>query len=151
MRSDATGREPLLVGHARWDTSAEHERAAAHHRSSAAALEAEFEQACGDHAITVSPIVRYGMGGSPTANGVILYLSPQAGPAERLIADLRCHRAWMMLGPANMDNCPLDLDGLVLDAYGEDEGFTLTLSVRDPELVPELQRRAIHDLELGRR
>ena len=57
----------------------------------------------------------------------------------------------MMLAPADMDSCPLDLEGLALDAYGEDEGFTLKLTVRDPALVPELQRRVARDLELGHR
>lgn len=151
-RPDATGRvDQLLVGHVRWDSAADHDRAAAHHRSEAGALYAEYEQACGDHAVVVSPIVRYAIGGTATSTGVVLYLTPEAGSAERLIAELRCHRAWMMLAPANMDTCPLDIAGLSLDAYGENEGFTLTLSVRDPALVPELQRRVARDLELGRR
>ena len=151
-RPDATGRvDQLLIGHARWDSAVDQQRAALHHRSAAGALYAEYEQACGDHAVVVSPIVRYGMGGTATATGVVLYLTPEAGSAERLIAELRCHRAWMMLAPANMDTCPLDLDGLAFDAYGENEGFTLTLTVRDPALVPELQRRIARELELSRR
>jgi hypothetical protein len=154
-RSDSTGRvDQLLIGHARWDTTADHRRAAAHHRSSADALYAEYEQACGNlpmSKIAISPIVRYGMGGRTTTSGVVLYLSPQAGPADRLLAELKCHRAWMMLAATSMDDCPLDLAGLLVDAKADDEMFTLTLSVRDPALVPELQRRTAHDLELGGR
>jgi len=69
------------------------------------------------------------------------------------MAALRCHRAWMRLAPANMDDCPLDLAGLKIDAKGGGEGITLTLGVRDQSLIPELQRRAAHDLEMsaGRR
>ena len=157
-RSDATGRvDQLLVGEpfrATWDSPAEHQRSAAHHRTAALALHDEYERACGDRPyseISVSPIVRYGMGGSTTTTGVILYMKTEAGPVPRLLADLRCHRAWMMLAPVNMDNCPLDLDGLAIDARAEEGGYTLTLTVRDPELVPELQRRVARDLEIGTR
>jgi hypothetical protein len=139
-----------------WNTSGEHARLAAVHRSEAAALEAEYAGACGDRSfaeITVSPLMRYGLGGWNTSTGVILYLSADAGPAPRLLADLRCHRAWMMLAESGMDDCPLDLPGLVLDAHGEGEDATITvaITVDDPTLVPELQRRAAHELEAGAR
>jgi len=157
-RPDATGRvDQLLVGdafHGSWDTAADHQQAAAHHRSAALALHDEYERACSDRPyaeISVSPIARHGMGGSTTANGVILYMTADAGPVPRLLADLECHRAWMMLAPANMDHCPLDLDGLLVDARAEEGAYVLTLSVRDPALVPELQRRVAHDLEIGGR
>jgi hypothetical protein len=154
--ADGTGRvDQLLIGtswHRNWDTAADQERAAAVHRSEAQAIYAAYEEACAGRPTTevsVSPIVRYGLGGGVTADGVVLYLSTDAGPPDRLIADLRCHRAWMRLAPANMDACPLDLAGLQVHAEGSGEGITLTLSVRDQSLVPELQRRAAHDLELG--
>lgn len=154
--ADSTGRvDQLLIGtqwHRTWDTAADQERAAANHRSEAQAIHAAYERACGDRPlrdIKVSPIVRHGVGGSATKDGVVLHLSAQAGPADRLMADLECHRAWMRLAPANMDLCPLDLAGLHVDAVGTAEGITLTLTVDDPALIPELQRRAAHDLELG--
>ena len=112
-----------------------------------------YEEACGARSsseVATSPIVRYGVGGSPTADGVVLYLSPQAGSPDHLMAELKCHRAWMRLAPANMEMCPLDLAGLLVDASGSAEGITLTLTVRDRSLIPELQRRAAHDLELGK-
>lgn len=133
-----------------WDTAADHERIAAAHRSKAAALQAAYEEACGARPldeVSVSPIARFGAGGWNTASGAIVYLSPQAGTPEQLLADLKCHRAWMMLAPAGMDDCPLDLPGLVLDARGDASGVTLSLTVRDASLVGELQRRAAHDLE----
>jgi len=136
------------------DSSGEHARLAAVHRSEAAALEAEYTAACGargSEQVAVSPLVRFGLGGWNTSTGVILYLSADAGPADRLLADLRCHRAWMMLAGAGggMDDCPLDLPGLLLDAHGDGENaiITLAISVVDPRLVPELQRRAAHELE----
>lgn len=135
----------------RWDTAAEDERAAAMHRSQAAALIAEYEQACRGQPpaeISTSPLRRHGIGGSPTSDGVILYLAPTAGSADRLLAGLKCHRAWMMLAPAaDMDDCPLDLPGIVVDASGDAEGITVTIGSRDPDVVAELQRRAARELE----
>lgn len=155
--ADGTGRvDQLLIGttwHRSWDTAHDQERAAAAHRSEAQAIHAEFDAACAGRSteeIAVSPIVRYGVGGNPATDGVVLYLSPEAGPADKLMGDVRCHRAWMRLAPANMETCPLDLAGLEFDATGDANGITLTLTVRDRSLIPELQRRAAHDLELGR-
>lgn len=76
-----------------------------------------------------------------------VYLRADAGPADRLLADMKCHRAWMMLAPTDMDACPLDLPGLLLDARGDVEGITLSIVVSDPKLVVEPQRRTAHDLE----
>jgi len=60
---------------------------------------------------------------------------------------MKCHRAAMMLAPSGMEDCPLDLPNVVLDARGDTDGITVSITVRDPKLVPELQRRAAHDLE----
>jgi hypothetical protein len=131
-------------------TPGEHEQLAAAHRGKAADLEADYQEACGarSHAdVAVSPLVRYGVGGWPTSTGVIVYLSRDAGPADKVLADLTCHRAWMMLAPADMDDCPLDLPGLVVDARADETGVTLSIVVRDPKLVDELHRRVAHDLE----
>jgi len=135
-----------------WDAGGDHERRAAEHRSQAAALEADYDAACaGREDANVSPLVRYGLGAWPTKTGVVVYLAPAAGTPDALEAALRCHRAWMMLAPAGMDDCPLDLPGLQVDARGDTDGITLVMSVADPKLVPELQRRAAHDLEVAPR
>jgi hypothetical protein len=133
-----------------WDTAADHRRLAQVHRSAAAQLEAEYEEACGEmpaEVVSVSPLQRYAVGGSPTANGTLLLLSPDAGPPGRLLAMMRCHRAWMMLGRTGMDDCPLDLPGLQVSARGHASGIEITMTVDDPSLVDELRRRAAHDLE----
>jgi hypothetical protein len=153
-RPDSTGRtDQMLVG-TTWRRDREgvgdQERAAAAHRSEAQAIYAAYEQACGDRAsneIAVSPIVRYGTGGAPIPGGAVIYLPSSTGSPERLLADIECHRAWMRLAPANMDTCPLDLAGLEVSATATPDGITLTLTVADPKLVPELQRRVAHDLE----
>ena len=136
-----------------WDSAAQHERAAAVHRSTAAALNAAYDEACGTRPpeeVSLSPLEQHALGGANTATGVVLYLSPTVGP-DRLIADLDCHRAWMMLAPADMADCPLDLPGLVRDARGDKDGITVTIGVRDPKLVAELQRRAAVQLESAAR
>lgn len=141
-----------VVWNRSWDTHGEQEQRAKVHRSKAAALQAAYEEACGARPlaeVSISPLKRYASSGWNTSTGVVLYLVPEAGPAERLLADLKCHRAWMMLAPADMDDCPLDLPGLALDAHGEGDRITVSISVRDRKLVGELQRRAARELETG--
>jgi hypothetical protein len=133
-----------------WETTAEHQNIAQLHRTAAAQLEAEYEQACGQTpaaVASVSPVERYGVGASPVAGGTVVLLTPDAGSPDALLAAMRCHRAWMMLGRADMDDCPLDLPSLRVSARGDAEGIELTMTIDDPALVPELRRRAAHDLE----
>jgi hypothetical protein len=135
-----------------WDSGADHERLATLHRSKAGELQAAYDEACGARPlarVSVSPIKRWGVSGWNTQTGVVLYLRANAGMPDQLLADLKCHRAWMMLSDTGMDDCPLDLPGLTLDARGDDEGITVLLGIRDPKLVEELHRRAAHDLETG--
>lgn len=125
------------------------------HRWTAQELEADYAKWCGGTGSgegAVSPLLRYGIGGWNTSNGVIVYLTPDAGPPERLKNALMCHRAWMMLAPdAQMKDCPLDLPGTTLDVRGDPDGITVSLSVSDPALVRELQRRTAIELEAGAR
>lgn len=133
-----------------WDTRLDHERLAQTHRSVAAQLHAEYDDACRGRSaaqISTSPIARFAIGGTPTASGTILYLSADAGTPDRLLADMRCHRAWMMLAPSDMDDCPLDLADIHVTARGTLEEIEVTITVSDPQLVGELQRRAARELE----
>lgn len=133
-----------------WDTAGEHERMAETHRARAAGIHAAYDEACRDLApgdIQVSPLEVYGIGGWNTTTGVILYLAPEAGSADSLLARMKCHRAAMMLASSGMEDCPLDLPNIAVDARGEEGGITVSIVVRDPNLVSELQRRAAHDLE----
>ena len=116
-------------------------------------LQDEYQQQCGSRPaedVAVSPLQRFGLGGWPTSMGVIVYLSAAAGTPDQVLADLRCHRAFMMLGPAGMDDCALDLPGIAFDARGDREGITLSIVVKDPALVEELHRRAAHELEAAK-
>ena len=147
--------EPAAIGMPwvrSWATSGTHQRIAADHRSQAAAMQAEFDDACRGKSgadVEVSPLIRYGRGGWTTQSGVIIFLSPQAGAPDEVLSAIRCHRAFMMLASSDMDECPLDLPGLELDARGDVDGITLSITVKNSALIPELQRRAARELEVG--
>lgn len=150
-RSASPTDPPAGVWYRAWQTT-EHGRIAAIHRSRADQIYAEFDELCAgltSEEIHVSPLQRYGIGGWNTATGTIVYLSPQAGTPDRMLLQMKCHRAWMMLGPSDMEDCPLDLPGLMVDARGDVSGITVSLSVKDRSLVPELQRRTEKDLEMA--
>lgn len=134
----------------RWDTAEEEKRAAEGHRNAAADLHARYEEACGDAPlaeVAISPLQRHGIGGSNLDDGVVVFLDPEAGRPEELLRAIRCHRAWMMLGERGMEDCPLDLAGIRVVAHGDPTGVSVEITVPDPALVPELQRRAAKDLE----
>jgi hypothetical protein len=144
---------PPIAWHRTWHTSDEHEQVARTHRSQADALQLAYEEACKNWPaarVTVSPLVRYGATGSNTEKGVVMYLGGDAGGPDQLLAELRCHRAWMMLSPQGMDSCPLDIPGLQVDAHGDAKGVTLYMSVEDPKWLPELQRRVAAEAEAGK-
>jgi len=152
MQRDAAGFDQPAGGlwYRKWDTSENERRAAEHHRSEAAHLQAEYDEACANVAsadASISPLRRYGVGAFPTEHGVVVMLSSEAGPPGRLLAALRCHRAWMMLGEAGMEDCPLDLRGITVETYGDETGISVEIKTRDPKLLPELQRRTAKDLE----
>lgn len=138
-----------------WGTGTDHEENARYHRAKAGAIYAEYSAACGEKPsadVAISPIERFGIGGWPTQSGAIVYLSPAAGAPQDVMAALVCHQAWMMLAPAQkMADCPLDLNGLRFDARGDSNGITVSLTIKDPKMIPELQRRVAHDLETAQK
>lgn len=134
----------------RWDTVADEQRLAEGHRSAAADLHAQYEEACGAEPadkVSVSPLQRYGVGGTNIPDGVVIFLRPEAGRSDALLQEIRCHRAWMMLADSGMSDCPLDLAGIEVVAHGDPSGISVQITVKDPRLIPELQRRAAKDLE----
>jgi hypothetical protein len=154
MQRDPTGFEDPASGlwYRSFDSARNESRLAAQHRTEVARIHAEFDEACAELAgtdVTISPLQRFGLGGIPTEHGVVIVLSRDAGPPNRLMAALRCHRAWMMLGEAGMENCPLDMRGLKLQTYGDETGISVEITTSDRSLVPELQRRAAQDLEMA--
>jgi hypothetical protein len=136
-----------------WDQPQEHARLASIHRSEAAQIQAAYDEACANVApehVRISPLKRYAQGGMPTEDGVVVFLGADAVPPDRLLAEMRCHRAWMMLGHAEgVESCPLDLPEIRVEAHGDATGASVEITVKDRSLVPELQRRAAHDLEVA--
>ncbi len=152
LRRDGTGSEvgSPIAWTRTWDTAADHDRLAHIHRSAAALLHAEYDEACGARSaaeVSVSPLQRYGIGGNPFEHGAVIYLSPEAGAPDKLLADMRCHRAWMMLGSSGMEDCPLDLAGIKITATGDAKEVMVTITARDPAIITELQRRTALELE----
>lgn len=154
--SDALGQQPIEWKNeprsGMWFRALAEERQADLHLEAAAALEAEFHDRCAgltQDQISLSPLQRFATGGSPKGDGMIVFLTPEAGPADRLLHELRCHQAWMKLGEAQKDECPLELRGLDLVAYGDASGISVELAVQDPALVAELQRRTRTVIETG--
>jgi len=134
----------------RWDTASEEAKLAESHRSAAADLHAKYDEACGDtpaDQVAVSPLARHGVGGTNVADGVLIFFRPEAGTPDALLRELRCHRAWMMLGEAGMEECPLDLAGIQIVAHGDPSGISVQITAQDPRVVAELQRRTARDLE----
>jgi hypothetical protein len=132
---------PVKPWVAKWDPEAP---------SDSKAIEAEYAAACGRREVekTVgSPLTRHRVGGWNTERGVVVLLSPLAGPEPQLIGDLRCYRAWLLAGTGVEKDSPLAVPGLIVDAKGNQDGIELTLTLRDSRLIPELQRRVSRQVE----
>ena len=152
MRGDGinTGMQLMQPWYRSSGTGADHAEKVQYHRAAASALLADYTAACGaipSSEAAVSPIARFGIGGWPTQSGAIVYLSADAGAPDDVMAAMVCHRAWMMLSPANKLEGPLDLAGLSFDARGDANGITISLTIRDLKLLSQLQERVEHDLE----
>jgi hypothetical protein len=135
-----------------WSSAAEHDRLAQMHRTDAARIYAEYEAACGARPVeevSVSPLQRWVTGGGEVPGGAYFVLDSAAGPPERLLGEMRCHRAWMMLGRSPMDDCPLDVAGVDVVAHEVDGVVEVLITTRDQAAVAELQRRAAHEIEGG--
>jgi len=155
--SDALGEQPIKWKDdpktGLWFRALEEERRADAHLAAAAQLDADYRERCAGlsrDVLEISPLQRFSTGGMPKADGVIVFLAPAAGPPERLLRELRCHQAWMKLGEAKTDECPLELVGIDLTAYGDSTGISVEIVVQNPARVAELQRRAEYVIETGR-
>jgi len=137
-----------------WDPALDHLDLADGHAKAAATLEADYEASCllvarGLEAI--SPMELYATGSAPLDNGVVVHLMAAAGPPDMLLAELRCHRAWLRLAPrpGAADNV-LMLDGLLIVVHATSEVVEVMFTVGDRALVPELRRRTQATVERAR-
>jgi hypothetical protein len=87
----------------------------------------------------------------PTEAGVVLFVAPSAGTPAQLEKLVQCHRAFLRIHGGADDEGPLALPGLHVLVRGDPSGLALELTIDDPTLVGELQRRAANQLELARR
>jgi hypothetical protein len=136
-----------------WFRSLEEERLADEHRSEAAVLQSAFEDRCArlsPSEIVTSPLQRWSVGWLPKSDGIVVLLSPDAGAPGRLLEELRCHRAWVRLGEVPDDKCPLELPDIDLVAYGDKTGISVEITLENPALVGELQRRTVYVVETKR-
>ncbi len=135
-----------------WMRSLAEERAASEHVAEAERIEHDAAVACEgmtDEQKRRSPIQRFAIAWLPKPEGIVVLLPTSAGAPDQLVAELRCHRAWMQLGQAPGDQCPLDLGGVDLVVYGDRHGISVELTPRDHAQVPELQRRTEYVIAHG--
>jgi hypothetical protein len=128
--------------HRSWEADAERARLAK--IADVRELEAEYVAACGrgvPYQVTGSPLLRHRMTSHETPDGVVIELSPNAGSAERLLDDLRCHLVGIVMAPFGVDDSPFDVPGLRIDARGDASGVTVAVTTNDRDQVAELQRR----------
>lgn len=135
-----------------WVRSIEEESAAGEHIREAERIETDAAAACAGMSEAQkqrSPIQRFAIGWLRTPEGVVVLLPTTAGEPDQLVAELRCHRAWMQLGNAPADKCPLDLGGVDIVAYGDRRGISVELTLRDHSQIAELQRRTEYVIAHG--
>lgn len=129
-----------------WDSGSAHYGVAQEHEDAAAIVEKRYRDACGlvdPKAAPVSPFARLAKQITPIDNGVVLRLALEAGPPDVLLAEIQCHSAWLRLAPrteAARDICALK--GLEYMVRAEPDAIAVTITSRDPQLLPELRRRA---------
>ncbi len=131
-----------------WDSGAEHLAEREQHLDAAEVLEARHRAACDGlplAAESTSPFERYAVAAAAIEGGVVVQLAPEAGPAEAVLAEIRCHWSWLQLEPSRGANDDLvSIEGLAFEAVQRDETLEVTVTVDDPDAVAELQRRAGH-------
>lgn len=129
-----------------WDSGNEHRAARDAHLGAAETLEARYRAACKGLPIaaeSVSPLERDVLETTPSDQGVVVTLSADAGPAETVLAEIRCHWSWLQLEPrVGADDDVVAIDGLVYEAVLRDEVLEVTVTAPDADALVELQRRA---------
>jgi hypothetical protein len=152
-RHDEIGRQgPYLRGRAwapwtySWDPATEHLAERDAHLAAAETLETRYRKACADVPVGAesgSPLSGRAISASPIDGGVLLLLDPAAGPPDQVLAEIRCHRAWLVLEdrPGLADDV-VALDHVRYSAQVRDEAIELRVTARSKDQVEELRRRA---------
>lgn len=129
-----------------WNIGAAHTGEAEQHDVAADVLEKRYRDACSIVAADSAPqppLDRYVRAVTPTEEGVVLRLSADAGPPDVLLAEIRCHIAWMQL--ASRPKTTRDLTGVAgvqYTARAEADSIVVTITANDANAIAELRRRA---------
>lgn len=152
-RHDEIGRQgPYLRGRAwapwtySWDPATEHLAERDAHVVAAETIETRYRQACADVPVDVesrSPLSGRAVSASPIDDGVLLVLDPAAGPPDQVLAEIRCHRAWLVLEDrSELSGDVVALDHVRYSAQVRDETIELRITTASSDEVEELRRRA---------
>jgi len=129
-----------------WDPTTEHRAIAEAHRDAADQLRLSYEAACSAvprDTAWMSPLDRYARAMNPLPRGVVIHLSTEAGTPESVLAEIRCHRAWLMLETrASNADSPLLVEGVVFVVHAGGAGIEVMIGLDDVAKLPELVRRA---------
>lgn len=152
-RHDEIGRQgPYLRGRAwapwtySWDPATEHLAERDAHLAAAVTLDTRYREACSDVPVGAesgSPLSGRAISATPIDGGVLLLLDPAAGPPDQVLAEIRCHRAWLVLEdrPGLVDDV-VALDHVRYAAQVRDETIELRITTTSRDDLEELRRRA---------
>lgn len=137
-----------------WNPDTEHRELAEAHDAAAERLEAQFDRACAQIPRGLeaeSPLDTFTVAVSPMPGGVVFHLAEGAGPPDDVLAQLRCHHAWLMLAPRpGAGDEPLLVAGTSWMTHSGHDGIEVMATVADERERGELARRAQIALERSR-
>lgn len=129
-----------------WNAAASHATEAEEHEVAADVLEKRYRDACSlvaQDSAAQPPLDRYVRAVTPTEQGVVLRLSNDAGPPDVLLAEIRCHTAWLQL--VQRPGATRDVTavkGVEYSVRADADAISVTLTATDPTSIAELRRRA---------
>jgi hypothetical protein len=126
------------------DTSERYRQVAASHLRMADELQRTYQSSCRGLSrpeAQLSPLYRYSVGGSRTEDGVAIDTRPTNMSPQAMAEQITCHQSWMMLAPADMEDCPLDLPGINVEVRSAGDALRIDLPASSPAMVQELARR----------
>lgn len=129
-----------------WNSGADHLEESDDHLAAAETLEKRYRDACAlvsHDAESGSPLDRFAVAAEPLPSGVRVRATREAGPPDLMLAELRCHHAWLSieLRPGS-ENDVSSLAGVDYRVEAAQDEVIVTLTASDPATVAELQRRA---------
>lgn len=130
-----------------WEPELEHRRLVAANVSPTDARERVHRSACAGipaGAQARSLLDTYALDSARLGNAVMVHISKDAGPPEALLVGMRCHRAWLQLGPREIETQDmLAIDGVnIVVSAGVRDGIDVMFWTDDPRMLGEIELRA---------